>query len=72
MKGNLGNRLEKKELSREKVELVDGSLCDLVGYEVDLFLVAFCPHFKFCFFVTLTSVSGNKSFYGNYYLAIIE
>lgn len=34
MKGNLGNRLEKKELSREKVELVDGNLCELVGYEV--------------------------------------
>lgn len=27
--------MEKKELSREKVELADGSLCDLVGYDIE-------------------------------------
>lgn len=31
---NSGNRLEKKELSREKVELEDGKMCDLVSYNV--------------------------------------
>lgn len=34
MRENLGNRSEKRELSREKVELEGGKLCDLVSYDV--------------------------------------
>lgn len=34
MNENSGKRLEKKELSRERVELADGNMCDLVGYDV--------------------------------------
>lgn len=34
MKENSEQHLDKKELSREKVELGDGNMCDLVGYEV--------------------------------------
>lgn len=35
LKGNSGKHLEKKELSRERVELSDGNMCDLVAYDVE-------------------------------------